>query len=155
MGCKGKKKNLFILCLSKHGSSCLLQDALFRESCHLICHISITDTGFSGLQVLRCVVIDFDSVLKTVLNQCHLQVIFIHVLIKFYAVLEECMPVEENLQKILMMLEEKKSLWRRLVEWAFPNFKINKKEYTVDSSRYVRYQDVTEPEKILQPDDFD
>lgn len=35
--------------------------------------------------------------------------------------------------------EEKKSLWRRLVEWAFPNFKINKKEYTVDSSRYVRY----------------
>ena len=51
--------------------------------------------------------------------------------------------------------EEKKSLWRRLVEWAFPNFKINKKEYTVDSSRYVRYQDVTEPEKILQPDDFD
>ena len=23
--------------------------------------------------------------------------------------------------------EEKKSLWRRLVEWAFPNFKINKK----------------------------
>ena len=49
----------------------------------------------------------------------------------------------------------KKSLWRRLVEWAFPNFKINKKEYTVDSSRYVRYQDVTEPEKILQPDDFD
>ena len=51
--------------------------------------------------------------------------------------------------------EEKKSLWRRLVEWAFPNFKINKKEYTVDSSRYVRYQDVTEPEKILQPDDLD
>ena len=51
--------------------------------------------------------------------------------------------------------EEKKSLWRRLVEWAFPNFKINKKEYTVDSSRYVRYQDVTEPEKIPQPDDFD
>ena len=80
---------------------------------------------------------------------------FIHVLIKFYAVLEECMPVEENLRKILMMLEEKKSLWRRLVEWAFPNFKINKKEYTVDSSRYVRYQDITEPEKILQPDDFD
>ncbi|WP_306785719.1 hypothetical protein [Agathobacter rectalis] len=35
---------------------------------------------------------------------------FIHVLIKFYAVLEECMPVEEQ-----------KSLWRRLVEWAFPN----------------------------------
>ena len=65
-----------------------------------------TDTGFSGLQVLRCVVINFDSVLKTVLNQCHLQVIFIHVLIKFYAVLEECMPVEENLRKILMMLEE-------------------------------------------------
>ena len=30
---------------------------------------------------------------------------FIHVLIKFYAVLEECMPVEENLRKILMMLE--------------------------------------------------
>ena len=69
---------------------------------------------------------------------------FIHVLIKFYVVLEECMPVEE-----------KKSLWRRLVEWAFPNFKINKKEYTVDSSRYVRYQDVTEPEKIPQPDDSD
>lgn len=44
--------------------------------------------------------------LKMVLNQCHLQVIFIHVLIKFYAVLEECMPVEENLRKILMMLEE-------------------------------------------------
>ena len=43
---KKKKKNLFILCLSKHGSSCLLQDALFRESCHLICHISITDTAF-------------------------------------------------------------------------------------------------------------
>ena len=62
-------------------------------------------TGFSGLQVLRCVVINFDSVLKTVLNQCHLQVIFIHVLIKFYAVLEECMSVEENLRKILMMLE--------------------------------------------------
>ena len=39
------------------------------------------------------------------------------------------------------------------MEWAFPNFKINKKEYTVDSSRYVRYQDVTEPEKIPQPDD--
>ena len=51
--------------------------------------------------------------------------------------------------------EEKKSLWRRLVEWVFPNFKINKKEYTVDSSRYVRYQDVTEPEKIPQPDDSD
>ena len=51
-------------------------------------------------------VINFDSVLKTVLNQCHLQVIFIHVLIKFYAVLEECMSVEENLRKILMMLEE-------------------------------------------------
>ena len=51
--------------------------------------------------------------------------------------------------------EEKKSLWRRLVEWAIPNFKNNKKEYTVDSSRYVRYQDVTEPEKIPQPDDFD
>ena len=47
-----------------------------------------------------------------------------------------------------------KSLWRRLVEWAFLNFKINKKEYTVDSSRYVRYQDVTEQEKIPQPDDF-
>ena len=31
---------------------------------------------------------------------------FIHVLIKFYAVLEECMSVEENLRKILMMLEE-------------------------------------------------
>ena len=69
---------------------------------------------------------------------------FIHVLIKFYAVLEECMPVEE-----------KKSLCRRLVEWAFPNFKIYKKEYTVDSSRYVRYQDVTELEKIPQLDDFD
>lgn len=51
--------------------------------------------------------------------------------------------------------EEKKSIWRRLVEGAFPNFKINKKEYTVDSSRYVRYQDVTEPEKIPQRDDFD
>ena len=35
-----------------------------------------------------------------------LQIIFIHVLIRFYAVLEECMPVEENLRKILMMLEE-------------------------------------------------
>lgn len=49
--------------------------------------------------------------------------------------------------------EEKKSLWRRLVEWAFPNSKSNKKEYTVDSSHYVRYQDVTEPEKTPQPDD--
>lgn len=49
--------------------------------------------------------------------------------------------------------EEKKSLWRRLVEWAFPNSKINKKEYTADSSHYVRYQDVTEPEKTPQPDD--
>ena len=49
--------------------------------------------------------------------------------------------------------EEKKSLWRRLVEWVFPNSKNNKKEYTADSSRYVRYQDVTEPEKISQPDD--
>lgn len=78
----------------------------FENLVIIICHISITDTGFSGLQVLRCVVINFDSVLKTVLNQCHLQVIFIHVLIKFYAVLEECMPVEENLRKILMMLEE-------------------------------------------------
>ena len=38
--------------------------------------------------------------------------------------------------------EEKKSLWRRLVEWAFPNSKSNKKEYTVDSSHYVRYQDI-------------
>ena len=71
----------------------------FENLVIIICHISITDTGFSGLQVLRCVVINFDSVLKTVLNQCHLQVIFIHVLIKFYAVLEECMPVEENLRK--------------------------------------------------------
>ena len=35
-----------------------------------------------------------------------LQINFIHVLIRFYAVLEECMPVEENLRKILMMLEE-------------------------------------------------
>ena len=35
-----------------------------------------------------------------------LQIIFIHVLIRFYAVLEECMPVEGNLRKILMMLEE-------------------------------------------------
>ena len=78
----------------------------FENLVIIICHISITDTGFSGLQVLRCVVINFDSVLKTVLNQCHLQVIFIHVLIKFYAVLEECMSVEENLRKILMMLEE-------------------------------------------------
>lgn len=49
--------------------------------------------------------------------------------------------------------EEKKSLWRRLVEWVFPNSKNNKKEYTADSSRYVRYQDVTEPERIPQPDD--
>ena len=49
--------------------------------------------------------------------------------------------------------EEKKSLWRRFVEWVFPNSKNNKKEYTADSSRYVRYQDVTEPEKIPQPDD--
>ena len=78
----------------------------FENLVIIICHISITDTGFSGLQVLRCVVINFDSVLKTVLNQCHLQVIFIHVLIKFYAVLEECMSVEENLRKILMMLEK-------------------------------------------------
>lgn len=49
--------------------------------------------------------------------------------------------------------EEKKSLWRRLVEWVFPNSKNNKKEYTADSFRYVRYQDVTEPERIPQPDD--
>lgn len=49
--------------------------------------------------------------------------------------------------------EEKKSLWRRLVEWVFPNSKNSKKEYTADSSRYVRYQDVTEPERIPQPDD--
>lgn len=34
------------------------------------------------------------------------QVDYIAILIKFYAVLEECMPVEENLRKILMMLEE-------------------------------------------------
>ena len=99
---QGKYSLVGLICLSQHRSSCLLQDALFGESCHFICHISITDTGFSGLQVLRCVVINFDSVLKTVLNQCHLQVIFIHVLIKFYAVLEECMPVEENLRKIFI-----------------------------------------------------
>ena len=41
-----------------------------------------------------------------IFNRITLQIIFIHVLIRFYAVLEECMPVEENLRKILMMLEE-------------------------------------------------
>ena len=46
----------------------------------------------------------------------------------FYAVLEECMPVEENLRKILMMLEEleQQSLQVKLLIyfiWAEGKFK--------------------------------
>ena len=54
---------------------------------------------------------------------------FIHVLIKFYAVLEECMPVEKNLRKILMMLEEKshfgEGLWNGPSRTLFPDISIN------------------------------
>lgn len=50
--------------------------------------------------------------------------------------------------------EEKKSLWRRLVEWVFPNRKWKKKGHTADSARYVRYQDVTEPEKTPESDEY-
>ncbi len=49
--------------------------------------------------------------------------------------------------------EKKKSLWRRLVEWVFHNRKW-KKGHTADSSRYVQYQDVTEPEKTPEPDEY-
>lgn len=50
--------------------------------------------------------------------------------------------------------EEKKSLWGRFVEWIFPNRKWRKKGHTADSSRYVRYQDITEPEKTPEPDQY-
>lgn len=50
--------------------------------------------------------------------------------------------------------EEKKSLWRRFVEWIFPNSKWKKKGQTTASSGYVRYQDITEPEKTPEPDEY-
>ena len=50
--------------------------------------------------------------------------------------------------------EEKKSFWRRLVEWVFPNRKRRKKGHTADASRYIRYQDITEPEKTPEPDEY-
>ena len=50
--------------------------------------------------------------------------------------------------------EEKKSLWRRFVEWIFPNRKWRKKGHTANSTRYVRYQDITEPEKAPEPDEY-
>ena len=50
--------------------------------------------------------------------------------------------------------EEKKSFWRRLVEWVFPNRKRRKKGHTADASRYIRYQDITEPEKTPEPDKY-
>ena len=41
--------------------------------------------------------------------------------------------------------------------WNGPSrtLKLIRKNILLIHSRYVRYQDVTEPEKILQPDDFD
>ena len=45
------------------------------NSCKNNAHICTCLLYTSGLQVLRCVVINFDSVLKTVLNQCHLQAV--------------------------------------------------------------------------------
>lgn len=50
--------------------------------------------------------------------------------------------------------EEKKSPWKRFVEWVLPNSKWKKKGHTTDSSRYVRYQDITEPEKTPEPDEY-
>ena len=50
--------------------------------------------------------------------------------------------------------EEKKSFGRRLVEWVFPNRKRRKKGHTADASRYIRYQDITEPEKTPEPDEY-
>ena len=50
--------------------------------------------------------------------------------------------------------EEKKSPWRRFVEWIFPNSKWKKKGHTTDSSRYIRYRDITEPEKTPEPDEY-
>jgi len=50
--------------------------------------------------------------------------------------------------------EEKKSPWRRFMEWVFPNSKWKKKGHTTNSSRYVRYRDVTEPEKTPEPDEY-
>ena len=50
--------------------------------------------------------------------------------------------------------EEKKSLWERFVEWVFPNRKWKKKGQTTVSPGYVRYQDITEPEKAQEPDEY-
>lgn len=50
--------------------------------------------------------------------------------------------------------EEKKSFWRRFVEWIFPNSKWKKKGHATDSSRYIRYRDITEPEKTPEPDEY-
>ena len=48
---------------------------------------------------------------------------------------------------------EKKSIWQRLTEWLFPDRKYKKNGKTANSSQYIRYQDVTEPEKIPEPED--
>lgn len=50
--------------------------------------------------------------------------------------------------------EGKKSFWRKFVEWVFPNRKWKRKGHTADSSRYIRYQDITEPEKAPEPDEY-
>lgn len=44
--------------------------------------------------------------------------------------------------------EGKKSLWRRLKEWVFPNNKWEKKGHTTASSRYIRYQNITDQERV-------
>lgn len=50
--------------------------------------------------------------------------------------------------------EKKKSPWKRFVEWVLPNSKWKRKGHTADSSRYIRYQDITEPEKTPEPDEY-
>ena len=66
-----KRKNSLVclICLSQHGCSCLLEDALFRESRHLISHIRIANAGFSRLQVLSGVIIYLHRIFQTVLNR--------------------------------------------------------------------------------------
>ena len=48
----------------------------------------------------------------------------------------------------------KKSLWKRFKEWIFPDNKWNRKGYTTNSSKYIRYQEVTEQENTPQPEEY-
>lgn len=48
----------------------------------------------------------------------------------------------------------KKSLWKRFKEWIFPDNKWNRKGYAQNSSKYIRYQEVTEQENTPQPEEY-